>query len=105
VWTESLTTWYKYLHNNSDAGMNELIAGIVSKPLPPEPTPLTSLPPSTPTGTPASTSGAPGGNGTASPTAPAGTTQPTSKTSTTPAASTSKPAGTKPGTNPDRPRN
>jgi hypothetical protein len=111
VWTESLTTWYKYLHNNSDQGMNELIATIATKPLPPEPTPLTSLPPAAPTGTPASTSGAPSGNGTGSTTAPAGTTPAASKTSTTtPATSPSKPAGpnkpagAKPGT-PDRPRN
>lgn len=102
VWQESLTTWYKYLHNNSDAGMNEYVAGIVSKPLPPEPTPLTSLPPASPTGTPASTSGAPSGNGAATTTAPAGTTPAASKASTTtPATSPSKPAGTKP----DRPRN
>jgi hypothetical protein len=40
VWLESLTTWYKYRHNGSDAGMNEFVASIVSKPLPPEPTPL-----------------------------------------------------------------
>jgi hypothetical protein len=107
VWQESLSTWYKYLHGGSDAGMNELVAGIVAKPLPPEPTPLTSLPPASPTGTPASTSGGTPngtGNGTASTTAPAGTTQPASKASTTPATSPSKPAGAKPGT-PDRPRN
>ena len=40
VWLESLTTWYKYRHNDSEAGMNEFVASIVSKPLPPEPTPL-----------------------------------------------------------------
>ena len=115
VWLESLTTWYKYLHNNSDAGMNEFIAGVLAKPLPPEPTPLTSLPTPAPGATPASTTGTPtNGNGAASTTAPAGTTQPASKTSTpattktaTPATSNSskQPAGTKPGTNPDRPRN
>jgi hypothetical protein len=106
-WMESLTQWYKYLHNNSDAGMNELIASITTKPLPPEPQPLTSLPPTaTPAATPAGTSGAAptNGNGTSNTTAPTGTTQPASKASTTPAAGTTKPAGTKPGT-PDRPRN
>jgi hypothetical protein len=108
VWLESLTTWYKYLHNNSDAGMNELIAGIVAKPLPPEPTPLVSLPAATPAASPTGTSGgAPAnGNGTTTTTAPAGTTQPASKASTTPAAATTKPAtGSKPGTTPNRPRN
>jgi len=102
VWQESLTTWYKYLHNNSDAGMTEFVASVVSKPLPPEPTPLTSLPNAAPASTPIGNSG----NGTSSTTAPAGTTQPTSKASTTPAAATSsKPGGAKPGTTPDRPRN
>ncbi|HEV2828334.1 MAG TPA: hypothetical protein VGW76_12100 [Pyrinomonadaceae bacterium] len=43
-WLESLTTWYKYRHNQSDAGLTDLIAGVMAKPLPPEPTPLTTLP-------------------------------------------------------------
>jgi hypothetical protein len=102
VWQESLTTWYKYLHNNTTEGMDQYIASVTSKPLPPEPTPLTSLPTPAPASTPAGTSGTTNGNGTASTTAPAGTTAPTSKASTTPASTTSsKPAGTKP----DRPRN
>ncbi len=57
-WMENLSRWYKYRNNKSDAGMNELLAGILNKPLPSEPTPLTSLPASTPAATPASTSGA-----------------------------------------------
>ncbi|HJT68161.1 MAG TPA: hypothetical protein VJ749_17020 [Pyrinomonadaceae bacterium] len=102
VWQESLTTWYKYLHNNTTEGMDQYIASVTSKPLPPEPTPLTSLPTPAPASTPAGTSGTTNGNGTASTTAPAGTTAPTSKASATPASTTSsKPAGTKP----DRPRN
>ena len=44
VWQESLTTWYKFRNNNKTDGMNELVAGILAKPLPPEPTPLTVLP-------------------------------------------------------------
>jgi hypothetical protein len=101
TWKDSLTTWYKFRNNNSDTGMSELVAGILSKPLPPEPTPLTSLPQSTPAATPGSNSGAPAtnGNGTSSTTGttPGGTT----------ANKTSTPAtGTKPGTaKPDRPRN
>jgi tetratricopeptide (TPR) repeat protein len=51
-WMESLVTWYKYRHDNSDTGMNELIAGVLAKPLPPEPTPLTTLPAAAPTSTP-----------------------------------------------------
>jgi hypothetical protein len=65
VWNESLTTWYKYRNNNDVAGMDQLIAGILSKPLPPEPTPLTSLPASTPAATPANNSGAGSGIGAA----------------------------------------
>jgi len=53
VWNESLTTWYKYRNNNQTTGLDQMVAGILSKPLPPEPTPLTSLPPSaTPAATP-----------------------------------------------------
>ena len=43
-WIDSLMQWYKFRNNGSDAGLNELIATIVSKPLPPLPTPLTSPP-------------------------------------------------------------
>ena len=113
VWMESLNTWFKYLNpNDTGTGLNTLIAGILSKPLPPEPTMLTSLPASTPAATPAGNTGA--GNGAAS-TAPAANTS--TKPATTPAGTTptkpatpatttpAKPAGTKPGTNPDRPRN
>jgi hypothetical protein len=103
-WNDSLTQWYKYRNGDKIEGMDQLIAGVLAKPLPPEPTPLTSLPPSTPaaTGTPAANTGtAQGsgngtGNGVASTTAaPAGT-----KTTTTPAGA--KPAGTP---KPDKPRN
>lgn len=108
VWLESLTTWYKYLHAGSDAGMTEYIAAVVAKPLPPEPTPITVLPtPAAPAPSPNGTSSAAptNGNGSASPAAPAGTTQPASKPSTPAANTPTKPAGTKPATNPDRPRN
>ncbi len=84
-WVESLAQWYKYRHDKSDAGMNELVASILTKPLPPEPTPLTSLPPSaTPAATPASGNGSPGANsGSGTNTnLPASSTQPASKTTT-----------------------
>jgi hypothetical protein len=103
VWNESLTTWYKYRNNNTTTGMDQLVAGILSKPLPPEPTPLTSLPPaSTPAATPASNSGTPG-NGTAS--APnTGTATPAANTSTANKTTTTQ-SGSKPsGTKSDRPR-
>lgn len=105
VWLEVLTNWYKYLHQ-SDAGMTEYIAGVVAKPLPPEPTPLTSLPtPATPAPSPIGNGAAPtNGNGTSTPAA-AGTTQP-AKTATPATSTSTKPASTaKPGTTPDRPRN
>jgi hypothetical protein len=58
-----LTGIYKD-RNKSEAGLNELVAGILAKPIPDVPTPLTSLP--TPASTPA-TSGSPSGtNGTTS---------------------------------------
>lgn len=95
-WMDSLSTWYKYRHNASDAGLNEMIAGILTKPLPPVPTPITALPTATPASTPTSgtvsATGTPAPNGTASGTTPA-TTQPTPAT-TNPAATntTTKPA-------------
>lgn len=105
AWTESLTQWYKF-RNNSETGMNELVAGILSKPLPPEPTPLTSLP-AAPASTPIGTSGATPANGTgnatgngaaSTPAKPAGTPTPT-----TPASANTKTAPAKPG-GPGKPR-
>jgi hypothetical protein len=56
---DELTTLYKYRHK-SETGLNELVAGILSKLLPDVPAPITSLPTSTPGTTPA-TSGSPAG--------------------------------------------
>jgi LysM repeat protein len=36
-WLATLTNYYKFRHENSDAGLAELIAGVLSKPLPPKP--------------------------------------------------------------------
>ena len=109
VWNESLTTWYKYRNNNTTTGMDQLVAGVLKTPLPPEPTPITVLPASTPAATPANNSGTPG-NGTAS-AATTGTTAPTLPAASGGAngggktATTTTPAGTKPnGTKPARPR-
>jgi tetratricopeptide (TPR) repeat protein len=33
-WMKQLTTLYKFRHENSDAGLNEFIAGVLAKPLP-----------------------------------------------------------------------
>jgi hypothetical protein len=74
----TLTQWYKYLHNNSDAGLTEMVAGILSKPLPPQPTPLTSLPATAPA---SPTTGTTTGNGTTGATTQGtGTTAPASST-------------------------
>ena len=54
---DDLTTWYKY-RNKSETGLNELVASVLSKPLPEMPRPITSLPPTTPTNV-----GSPGTNG------------------------------------------
>lgn len=59
AWSTLLTDWYKYRYQKEE-GMNEMIAGILSKPLPPEPTPLTSLPMAAPASTPAGSSGTSG---------------------------------------------
>ena len=36
-WLAQMTTYYKFRHNNSDAGITEFIAGVLQKPLPPKP--------------------------------------------------------------------
>jgi hypothetical protein len=79
-WMESLSTWYKYRHNQSDAGLTEMIAGILTKPLPPVPTPITTLPTATPASTPTSGTVSATGSPAASSTTPA-TTQPAPATS------------------------
>jgi hypothetical protein len=102
-WNDTLIQWYKFRNNNSDAGLAELIAGILTKPLPPEPTPLTSLPasaPATPAATPVGNTGAPATNGATAPSTTPATT-PGTKPATTP---TTPATGTKPAPKPDRPR-
>ncbi len=37
AWLTALTSYYKFRHQDSDAGLNELIAGVLSKPLPAKP--------------------------------------------------------------------
>lgn len=95
-WTEALSTWYKFRNSGSDAGMNEFIASVVSKPLPPMPMPLTTLPAAAPTTSTTPTSGS---STTAGSTAAPGTVVPpaTNKTTTTttvPLATTATPKTT-----------
>ena len=84
AWMDTLTTWYKYRHNQSDVGLTDLIASVINKPLPPEPTPLTTLPAATPTtSTPASGSTATGStaaSGTAAPNKSSGAASPLTTT-------------------------
>ena len=72
-WLERLTDLYKFRHEKSDAGLKEMIASVMSKPLPPVPTPITTLP-----------------------AAPAATTTPTPATDTSAASSTTAPAAAAP---------
>jgi hypothetical protein len=78
-WMEQLTALYKYRNNGSDAGLNELIAGVTAKPIP--------KPGQTPAATPQTT---PASNTTA-PTPPSGTPGDTSSNTST---TTAKPGST-----------
>ena len=95
-WMEDLSTWYKFRHNGVEAGMPELIASVLSKPLPPEPTPLTSLPAS------ASTTGTSTSGGMTATTAETTTT--VKAPTTTVGASSAKPAVTTSATTPAKPK-
>jgi tetratricopeptide (TPR) repeat protein len=96
VWATSLSDWYKYRHNKTTEGMDAMLAGILQKPLPPEPSPLTSLP-TEPGTAPIGTSGATSTGTTASTTAPA------NAQSNTPTGTANKPTGTKPPATPAGP--
>src|SRR4030095_3013731 len=37
AWVESLSTWYKYRNGDKTDGMDAMVAGVLAKPLPPEP--------------------------------------------------------------------
>src|ERR1041385_3776841 len=69
-----LTALYKYrTRTATDANVTELVANVMSKPLPEMPTPITSLPGPSPSSTPA-TNGSGNGNGSSSGSAPMGGT-------------------------------
>lgn len=100
-----LTAIYKNRHDNSDAGLKELIAGVQSKPLPLPGAPVTAPATTAPTGTttPATSGGttaAPAStnvSNTMTPPASNGNARPAATTTATPAAkpaSTTAPAGT-----------
>ena len=105
AWNDSLKQWYKFRNpDQPETGVDAVVAGILSKPLPPEPTPLTSLPPTpttTTSGTPAgSTSGTTNGTGNGA-TAPA---KPPATPSATPATANTKPTANPPASTPKKPR-
>jgi hypothetical protein len=85
-WMDTLTQWYKYRHDQSDAGLTEMVASIMSKPLPPEPTPITSLPATVP--------GSQSGVGSTSTQSTATDVAAKPAVSTTPTESAAKPSGT-----------
>jgi len=99
TWMSALTEWYKYRNKSAD-GLDKMIAEILQKPLPPVPTPITSLP--TPAATPAGTTNGAAtsatGNGTAAG-QPVGGTPPkpmtpaTTKPAATPANTTTSKTG------------
>lgn len=99
-WMKTLTEIYKYRHNNSDTGLQEMITGITAKPIPtlgpaPAPVPVGTSTTST-TGTPTTTTPATGTPATTPTTSQPTTTQPTGTRPTT--TTTTTPAGTKPTT-------
>lgn len=102
-WMTALTDLYKFRNKSETAGLNEMIAGIMSKPLPPVPTPITSLP--TPAATPAAgASGATTGTAPApSGSAPTGTV-PQPKPATTPVKPPATPTTTTKATTPPKPK-
>ncbi|MGH9966731.1 MAG: hypothetical protein ACREBG_02695 [Pyrinomonadaceae bacterium] len=110
AWMETLTGWYKFRHNQTDTGLTEMIASILSKPLPPQPTPITSLPAAAPAASPTSgTVNAAGSTAGNTPTGTASATQPgsTANSSTTPATGTpakTKPAGSAKTATPPKPK-
>ena len=94
---DNLTGLYKF-RNKSEAGLNELVASVLSKPIPDVPTPITSLPTtSTPIGSPTNV-GSPGTNGGAAnsggaKTAGSSNTSMTGQTKTTSASATGAQTG------------
>lgn len=98
-----LTELYKY-RNKSEAGLNELLASVLSKPLPDVPKPITSLPAPTPGSSPVNT-GSPGTNGGSQPGSPGGTKPAGNTTSTTGQSTGAKPAASPtPASRPPKPR-
>jgi tetratricopeptide (TPR) repeat protein len=104
-WMKTLTEIYKYRHNNSDAGLQEMINGITAKPVPtlgpaPVPVPVSTTTTTAPaTGTPTTTAPATGSTPATTPATTPTTSQPTATQPTgTRPTTTTPPAGTRPTT-------
>jgi hypothetical protein len=98
-WMTQVTALYKYRNNGSEAGLNELIAGVTSKPLPRPGDPARQMTP--PTTTPTSSTTPP-----SSSTAQPVTTTPANTTTTKPNTTTAQPtSGAAKKTTPKRSRN
>jgi hypothetical protein len=94
-WMDRLTELYKY-RNKSETGLTELVAGIMAKPLPDLPKPITTLPtpPASGTATPGSVPAAPAnGSATTAPPAKSGSVS-TTPAATSPAKATPAPTPT-----------
>jgi hypothetical protein len=93
LWLTRLTELYKFRNNGSEAGLHEMIAGVLAKPIPPVPTPLTTLPaaPATSTTTPATGSNLAGSSTTAPPATAKPAATSTTKTPTAAETATTKP--------------
>ena len=105
LWMDELTKWYTY-RNKSQTGLPELIAGILSKPMPGQPTPLTTLPASASGATTTTPGDAASATGVApsAPAKPAGTPANTAapKPATTPATGNAATSTPKPTPKPKR---
>ncbi len=99
-WMESLTNYYKYRNNGSDTGLKELIAGVMSKPLPKPGAPVAPMTPTTTTPSSTTTPSQPSGTSGMSPSgaSPTTTAKPSSTTTTPAATTTTKPNGKAPAT-------
>ncbi|PYS47009.1 MAG: hypothetical protein DMF68_17290 [Acidobacteria bacterium] len=101
AWTESITNYYKYRNNGSTTGLNELIAGITSKPFPKPgeaivPPMFQTTAPTTPSSGATTTPGTSTTGASTTTTAPKTTTTPATNTKTTNSTSTPSKTTTQP---------
>jgi hypothetical protein len=94
-WTKQLTDFYKFRHDNTTTGLDQLIATVTTKPLPQPGQPVTSAAPATSSSTAQPATG--GSSAATEAAAGTGTTSTTTTTtSTSNAATSTQPAGTRP---------